>query len=482
MGKCFSGFCALAVLLLPAAQADVIYSTFGAWNGSSIVGELSGGEGQGNGCDPCSTIAQTFIAPSGGLSLNSFTFRLTPGNPIFRLEFTGFVYAFSGDVKPPNTFTTTGGAVGSPLFLSPRIDYSSSEIGANPPFGTTVFHGASGTFTDVTVNVANAGGVKLVAGQSYVLGLTLTDPTGNNWTNSVNDAAIASVGVPPPGTPDGGGVGVMPLNGSSFTALTSNPWWSFAGGQELLGSLTGVPSGDFAYSADFGAAPNSLTISGTITPGVADLQYKELIYELWDGSSWYTGESLLNGTCAFGSTCIFNDTVYYAQPAGYGTFTKMRYSIVGFYGDNAPGNCLTGFACNVTFNPDVFVLTNGLYSTFNAGPFDCFNNFSAVWGSNGSPCAFQLEDSIASALFNGQTLGSQGLLPVGTNDFFFPATTVPNGAVSGAIWDFSNPVNNGSFNLTGTLGPLASPTPEPSTLALMGVLMAVLARKRFRVR
>jgi hypothetical protein len=472
----------IALTAVQPAHADVIYNTIPSWNGTSIVGELTGASGQGVGCDPCSTIAETFVAPAGNLSLNSFTFLLGPGNPIFRMELTGFVFAFNGDVQPPNgALTSFGGAVGSPLYLSPTIDYACGSC--NPggvPAGQQLVIGSYPNFTPVTVNVENSGGLTLVAGQEYVLGLTTDNPSGGYLPNSINSyAALADVPILPN---NGGGVGVFPNDGANFSELTSQPWWDVSNGTSVAGNQ-GIPTGGFAYSADFGQKPSSLTITGTISPGVEDLQYKDLVYYLWDGSSWYEGESALTGSCAAGATCNINDSVYYTEPPGYGTPLYVYYTILGFYGDAPPGNCNIYYACNVTYNPDIFMLTNGYYQQFLniSGPDVDGYDFGTAWGTlAGYTWGFQVEDAIASALWNGQSLTSQGLLPQGGNAFFF-ATTRP-GVPSGGIYDFSDPVANGTYNLTATVVDPQTQTqaPEPGTVFLAGgVLVALgLARRK----
>jgi hypothetical protein len=478
MGRISGGLCTLTAALcltgVQAAQADTVYSNISSWyaSGQPETGELNPGYWY---CPTCTTIAETFVAPAGGLSLNSFSFQLAPNDPIFRMELTPFVFAWSGDVQPGG-ITTAGGAVGSDLLSpsQPRIDFSSSEVGANPPFGTQVFTGTYGQFTEVTANLLPEGGVTLVAGQTYVLGLTLAGP---NYGNNLNGAAIGSIGLNQiiPGSNDGGGVGVMPNDGNDLAALTSQPWWDYVNGSPVAGNAA-PPTGQFAYSADFGPVPSNLTLTGTIYAGAQDLQYKDLVYYLSDGTNSYSGETLLDGTCTAGQPggCAFSESVY--MPLGF-TPTSVSYTILGFYGNNAPGNCGAP-PCTVSYLPDVFALTD---SSFPAYAFSAVGDgFWNLWGYYGSfSWGWQFEDAVATAMYNGETLASQGLLP-STPPYYLLSSAggALNGTLNGSIYDFSSPTLNGSFQLTDSLTE-GSSTPEPSTTAAMlaGLLVLLLAAR-----
>lgn len=209
----FYGLVVVALLSGSVAYGGTIYTTMPSWvPNSDIIGSF--------GYPDTATYGQTFIAPSDNI-LEDFSFQLEGAETLY---LRGFVLAWNGPVQG------NGNGTGAFLYLSP------SALVYN---GTNAFQ----TFT------VNTGGVTLNAGDDYVVGLTVSDPSDYN----LNTGSIVWGGVNPEPLGDGGGGFVYINNNSNFAELNSGATW------------TGQYTADAAFTADFTSAtpePASFALIG----------------------------------------------------------------------------------------------------------------------------------------------------------------------------------------------------------------------------
>jgi hypothetical protein len=216
-------------------QAPIAFDTASAW---TAEGGILGSFGPGT----SSTSGETIIAPdAAGVTLNSFTFyaQSLPRGTIANLDIEAFVYAWSGNVTG-----TGGGAVGAPLYLSSAFTFS-------PPSPTG--SAWDGPWTPLSVSLG--AGVSLNPGQSYVIGITISDPT----CYAASSGAIEFQEVPtyqiPAGTQTGGGEAVWDNNSNNFAALNNGDWstWGNTGVMAFTADFTVVPEPAIAPIALIGA-------------------------------------------------------------------------------------------------------------------------------------------------------------------------------------------------------------------------------------
>jgi hypothetical protein len=208
----------------PAAAATVVYDTTPYWtNAHAIIGGLGPGQS--------STQAETFIAPSGAsVSLNDFSFvaqSYYPYGGLAHLQLRAFVFAWSGSLTGKG-----GGAVGSPLYLSPSVAFS-------PPAGPS-------GWVPLTASLGQAG-LTLTPGGQYVMGFTLSMPA--DYAASQGDIEFQLVPNRNPSYPslpagvDGYGGAVWLNNGNDFALLNTAPWSTWG------------DTGDLAFTAHFAVVP-----------------------------------------------------------------------------------------------------------------------------------------------------------------------------------------------------------------------------------
>lgn len=204
------------------AQAPFAFNTESVW---TTQGGIIGSYGPGF----TSTAGETIIAPdAAAVTLNDFTFyaQSRPRGTTASLDFEAFVYAWSG-----NAAGTGGGAVGSPLYLSTPFTYS-------PPSPTG--SAWDGPWTPLTVSLG--AGVSLNPGQSYVIGVTISNPTCYNASSGAIEFQEVPIYQIPVGTQTGGGEVVWDNNGNNFNALNNGAWSQGNGGV-------------MAFTADFTVVP-----------------------------------------------------------------------------------------------------------------------------------------------------------------------------------------------------------------------------------
>jgi hypothetical protein len=191
-----------------------------------------------------STIAETFVAPTGGsITLDDFSFYAQSyyggtgygGGGVAHLEMQAFVFAWSGSMTGKG-----GGAIGNPVYLSSSFQFA-------PPDG-----GFGGPWVPLTATIGGSG-LTLNPGQDYVLGFTVSNPT--DYAASSGDIEFQELPARnpyepplPPGAVDGGGGAVWDNNGNNFGALDTATWDTWG------------DTGDLAFTADFAVPDASSTM------------------------------------------------------------------------------------------------------------------------------------------------------------------------------------------------------------------------------
>lgn len=217
---------AVVMLTLPCGGTTVIYDT-APYRSESALGGMGPGQS--------STIAQTFVAPIGpSVTLNDFSFYAESYYPlnggIANLHLRAFVYAWSGNLTGHG-----GGAVGSPLYMSPGFVFSP------PP--------RPGGWVTLTA-IIGGGGLTLTAGQHYVMGFTLSDPADYAASQGAIEFQTVSARNPydspppiPSGVDFGSGGAVWLNNGNNFAALNTTIWdtWGDIGTLAFTSHFTVVP-------------------------------------------------------------------------------------------------------------------------------------------------------------------------------------------------------------------------------------------------
>lgn len=499
-------FIVYALLCLSTAKADVLL-TAPIGSASGFGSQLSGAYGISCGICPGgagtnSMVGETFIAPGGYPSLQSFQFYLQSTDFSTNLKLTAFVIPWANDLYPTGTLgplgtfnNSIGGPSGAPVFVSSPINFVADSYNA-------------AHYTPVQVNT---GGLMLQPGQAYVIGLTTDDPNSpqpntpfpagpDNFTTSQGFASVAIVPSHPTGD-GGGGLALArstyifggPGNGTiigyggnqggigNFQSLSNGPYWNNLNNPANDAQVfPGFDYGDLAFDANFQA---TFTLSGTLAPTQQGLEYKELVYQLSDGVTTVNGLEALSGTCAALDICQFSQTLTYGAPLGF-TPTSVKYTVLGFYGGGPQAgdvSCAFGF-CSVFQNPDIFALTNSGFS----GDFQDFwspqlNNTSCTGPIQPPVCSdprTASEDLLASMFYNGQTLLSENVSP-GAYANFAPAGL--GGGGNSQILDFSGGVFNGNADLTpSTSNEGPSSVPEPGGMGAIGLLLPTLwLRKRW---
>jgi hypothetical protein len=207
---------ALAACISAVAYGGTAYTTIPSW--APGVDDIFS-----FGYPDTATYGQTFVAPSANV-LQDFTFELKGAENLF---VRGFVLAWNGPVQGD------GNGTGSFLYLSPSALVYNGTAGYQP-------------FTVAT------GGVALIPGNNYVVGLTVSHPSDYN----LNTGGIGWGGLTVEPLGDGGGTFVYINNGSNFAALNNGSAW------------TGNYEADAAFTATFGAVPEPASF-GLIGLGLA---------------------------------------------------------------------------------------------------------------------------------------------------------------------------------------------------------------------
>ena len=231
---------ALTFVNFVSAKAFVVYDTTPYW---PIVTATVGGLGPGQ----SSTIAETFVAPTGpAVTLNNFSFNTESYYPLYggaaSLHLRAFVFAWSGSLTGHG-----GGAVGNALYLSPSFVFSP------PP--------RPGGWVPLTASIGG-NGLTLNPGQNYVMGFTLSDPV--DYAASQGDIEFQSVPArnpnynppPIPASVDFGSGGAVWLNnGNNFTALNTTIWdtWGDIGVMAFTAHFTVVPEPTIVILSVLGA-------------------------------------------------------------------------------------------------------------------------------------------------------------------------------------------------------------------------------------
>lgn len=220
---------ALAILALPATwdacvrAGTVVYDTLPGWDGSTAIatwGSVQSGY--------TATVGQTFVAPSGVLTLNSLSFEVTDFTPGSTLSFQAAVCAWSRSLLGGNS---PQGATGPAHFTSPDMVFVDS-----------------GSFQTVTINT---GGIALTPGAAYIDLLTTSDPgsiTANGNSLKLFELGLTGYYVH---QPNNGGDGFNFYNNTSSSQLKTTLWDDFA------------DDGDLAWTATFTTAvpePGNLTL------------------------------------------------------------------------------------------------------------------------------------------------------------------------------------------------------------------------------
>jgi N-acetylneuraminic acid mutarotase len=190
--------------LVNSANCATVYDTSGSWNGSSVAVPFR--------LDGSATFGQTITAPLQDSVLTNFSV---------------WVYDYySTASSTPLTFGAYVAAWDGSKIVGPIL-YSSGLRSA-----------ATGAPMGFTKHSFNTGGIEMDPGGSYAIFISLSDfsPLGVNGSGGV-------------GTPFGvdaysGGMMVNSANGTNFTALSTNAWYS-------------NPGADFAFQASFIAKPSA---------------------------------------------------------------------------------------------------------------------------------------------------------------------------------------------------------------------------------
>jgi hypothetical protein len=213
MGRTKWALAALALLATWSVRAragTLVYDTIPEWNGTTAIatwGSVQSGY--------TATVGQTFLAPAGVLTLNSFSFEVTDFTPGSTLSFQAAVYAWSGSLlggNPPQ------GANGPPLFTSPAMAFVDT-----------------GSFQMVTINT---GGIALTPGAAYVALLTTSDPgsiAANGNALKLFELGLTGFFVH---QPNNGGGGFNFYNNTSSSQLNTTLWDDFADNGDLAWTAT----------------------------------------------------------------------------------------------------------------------------------------------------------------------------------------------------------------------------------------------------
>ena len=230
------------------------------------------------------------------------------------------------------------------------------------------------------------------------------------------------------------------------------------------------------------ATPVTITVTGTLSPSSAAISKLRLLY-------FFTGPGanpdinfivagsaeLVLGDCAVqGAPCAVSGAIQLENGVPETTIIS-KYTILGFY-DGGP-NPETDFQPNeqsqleVVQNPRVFVLTN---PTFEGG----VSSFQNLYSYDENTVATYIYYPSEPEFFGVGSSFLDASLPVDL--FQFPILTVDAPTSQVRIWDYSNgtPNGTGSFQFT-TQG---DAVPEPSTVALMGGGLGVIALRTYRRR
>jgi hypothetical protein len=179
------------------------------------------------------TFGETFVPPSGNVTLNDFTFYADsyyPSGGFANLHLRAFVYAWSGSM-----FGSGGRAVGNPLYLSSSFTFSP------PPRGSG--------WGSLTATIGGSG-LTLDPAQHYVMGFTLSNPS--DYAASQGDIEFQFVPARnpnynpspiPAGVDFGGGGAVWMNNSNNFAILNTAVWdtWGDIGVMAFTAHFTLVP-------------------------------------------------------------------------------------------------------------------------------------------------------------------------------------------------------------------------------------------------
>jgi hypothetical protein len=209
MQKALRLLCAVVCLATDAgaeARAGLI-STFSAWNGSESNGPF--------GFPSTATFGQTFTVVGPDVLLGNYSVYL---NDITTTSFKTYVMLWNNGLQR---------AVGSPLFEATA---------------TTTNNGGAGGFEKFTFNTNN---LALIAGQTYVLFESVSEPAFYSGANGTSQVATVS------GDPYTGGQSVY-LDDLGNPALWTTTSWTLGGGLDVV------------FEATLGAPePSSLALIGT---------------------------------------------------------------------------------------------------------------------------------------------------------------------------------------------------------------------------
>lgn len=194
----------LGAAVSSALAGNITLDTTPAWNGTDGVAAF--------GVPNTSTYGQTFFAPAGSGALENFTFFINTGAGSHLLA-RPFVMRWSGGPYGGDGGTALGPALhlGNPITLNP-----------------------TGGFEEVVIDV---GGIPVTPGSSYVLGLTISDPT--DFNASTGDSSWGIIPNHVSGVQSGGGGFVFFNNLDQIGELETVTWDNF------------MDLGDLAFKATF---------------------------------------------------------------------------------------------------------------------------------------------------------------------------------------------------------------------------------------